>query len=51
MVIDVFSKYGLYHLKINKERLLEKHFKATLKLVENLSFYGMIREVSFITNM
>ena len=49
-VIDVFSKYGWIVPLKNKQGETEKHFKASLKMVENQGVYGLIKEVSFITN-
>ena len=52
MVIDVFSKYGwIVPLKNKQGDTVKEAFKAFLKMVENVSFYGLIKEVSFITNM
>ena len=45
MVIDVFSKYG-WIVPLKNKGETEKHFKAF-----HLNIYGLIEEVSFITNM
>ena len=52
MVIDVFSKHAwIVPLKNKQGETVRKHFNASLKMVENLGFYGLIKAQRFITNM
>ena len=51
-MIDVFSKHAwIVPLKNKQGETVRKHFNASLKMVENLGFYGLIKAQRLITNM